>query len=87
MIVGCRASQAAGEVTGQARDAQATLENPSNWETTRQGQGIWERVKSAVGAGSSDASRYAEDAAATAQVCEGRAARVDVWQAARKGVS
>ena len=63
-----RAGRAAGEVTGQAQDAQATLENPSNWETTRQGQGIWERVKSAVGAGSSDASKYAEDTAATAQV-------------------
>lgn len=67
-IIGCRASRAAGEVTGQAQDAQATLENPSNWETTRQGQGLWERVKSAVGAGSADASKYAEDTAATAQV-------------------
>ena len=63
-----RASQAAGEVTGQAQDAKATLQNPCSWETTQQGQGIWERVKGIVGAGTAEASKYAEDTAATAQV-------------------
>ena len=52
----------------QAQDAQATMENPSNWETTKQGQGVWERMKAAVGSGSADASKYAKDTAASAQV-------------------